>query len=272
MPTLGEKPEQVDSGKKLREKLAGSFGSEAARYDRTRPPYPDELVARIVKASPGPRVIDVGCGTGTLSRQLKAAGFEVLGVEHDELMAEAARATGIPVDVSKFEAWDPAGREFDAVAAGQSWHWVDPEQGPRQVARLLRPGGLFVALWHVFSTPDPIAQALAGAYEEVAPDAKLLVGHSRDEAVGFYRAGCTRTADAFVNTGEFSNPDQWSVSWDQSYTTAEYLDLLLTMSPLALLTSDQVTGLLEKVSAAIDAHGGTFTSNYETVAVAVTRN
>ena len=126
MPTLND-----ETGKRL----AASFGAEAARYDRTRPPYPDELVDRIVAASPGPRVVDVGCGTGTLSRQLQAAGFEVLGVEHDELMAEFARGTGVPVEVSKFEAWEPGGREYDAVVAGQSWHWVAPEAGPRKAAK-----------------------------------------------------------------------------------------------------------------------------------------
>ena len=262
MPTLDD-----DLGKRL----AGSFGAEAARYDRTRPPYPDELVGRIVTASPGPRVADVGCGTGTLSRQLIAAGCEVLGVEHDELMAAFARETGVPVEVSKFETWDPAGREFDAVVAGQSWHWVDAEQGPRQAARVLRPGGVFVALWHVFSTPDEIAQALADIYGKVAPDTTFRIGHSREEATGFYRSGCVRTAEAFVGTGSFADPEVWSATWDKVYTTAEYLDLILTMSPLALLTPEQTTALLDEVGAAVDAVGGRFTSNYTTFAVAVTR-
>src|SRR5688572_8567492 len=106
--------------KEAAERLARSFGTEAVRYDRTRPRYPEELIEKIVAASPGPRVVDVGCGTGVLSRQLLAAGCEVVGVEHDERMAEFARDTGVDVEVSKFEAWDPAGREFDAVVAGQS--------------------------------------------------------------------------------------------------------------------------------------------------------
>jgi len=263
MPTLDD-----DLGKRL----AGSFGAGAARYDRTRPSYPDELVRRIVTASPGPRVVDVGCGTGKLSRQLLAAGCEVVGVEHDELMAEFARGTGVPVEVSKFETWNPAGREFDAVVAGQSWHWVDAEAGARQAARLLRPGGVFAAIWHVFSTPDPIAQALADAFQRVAPQSPVRVGHSREESIGFYRAGCKQTADVFVGTGEFTDPQQWSAEWDQTYTTAEYLDLILTMSPMALLTSDQATEVLDSTGAAIDAAGGSFVSNYETLAVAVTRN
>lgn len=44
--------------------VAESFGTDTERYDRTRPPYPDALVDRIVAASPGTDVLDVGCGTG----------------------------------------------------------------------------------------------------------------------------------------------------------------------------------------------------------------
>ncbi|PWK82438.1 methyltransferase family protein [Lentzea atacamensis] len=267
MPNLDD-----EAYKKLGEQLAGSFGAEAARYDRTRPPYPAELVERIVSTSPGPRVVDVGCGTGKLSRQLRAAGCEVLGVEHDDLMAGFARETGVTVEVSKFETWDPAGREFDAVVAGQSWHWVDAEAGARQVARVLRPGGIFVALWHVFAAPDPISQAVADVYEKVAPEAPLRVAHTLEKAVASYSAGCKRTAEGFIATGKFGDPTEWSVQWDRTYTTAEYLDLILTMSPMALLTEEQLTKLLDGVGAAIDAYGGNFTSTYETLAVAVTRN
>jgi SAM-dependent methyltransferase len=53
---------------------AESFGADAERYDRTRPPYPSALVQRIVAASPGPDVLDVGCGTGTAARQFRAVG------------------------------------------------------------------------------------------------------------------------------------------------------------------------------------------------------
>ncbi|GHH53351.1 class I SAM-dependent methyltransferase [Lentzea cavernae] len=257
--------------KEAAERLAISFGAEAARYDRTRPPYPQELVDRLAAASPGPRVVEVGCGTGVLSRQLRAAGLDVLGVEHDERMAGFARGTGVAVEVAKFEAWDPAGREFDAVVAGQSWHWVDPEAGPRQAARVLRPGGVFVALWHVFGTPEPIADAFAEAYDEVAPHLTHRVGHSYDEAFEAYQAGCVRTGEAFLATGAFSKAEQWRARWERAFTTAEYLDLMRTMSPMALLGAEQVTELLDRVGRAIDVIGGGFTMRYSTLAVAVTR-
>ncbi|MGH3439246.1 MAG: methyltransferase domain-containing protein, partial [Sciscionella sp.] len=74
--------------------VAESFGVDAERYDRTRPRYPATLVERIVVASPGPDVVDVGCGTAVAARQFQAAGCRVLGVEPDARMAEFARRSG----------------------------------------------------------------------------------------------------------------------------------------------------------------------------------
>src|SRR6202035_4367879 len=90
--------------------IAESFGNDTERYDRTRPRYPQALVDRIVAASPGPDLLDVGCGTGTEARQFQAAGCAVLGVEPDDRMAAFARRTGVMVEVATLEAWDPAGR------------------------------------------------------------------------------------------------------------------------------------------------------------------
>nr|WP_240197174.1 class I SAM-dependent methyltransferase [Nonomuraea lactucae] len=70
--------------------------------------------------APGPPVLDVGCGTGIAARQFQAAGCRVLGVEPDSRMADFARPSGVEVDVATFEAWDLAGRTFDAVIAGQA--------------------------------------------------------------------------------------------------------------------------------------------------------
>src|SRR3984957_20186297 len=97
--------------------VAEGFGADAGRYDRARPSYPAGLVERIVAASPGRDVVDVGCGPGISSRLFQAAGCRVLGVEPDPRMAEQARQGGTEVEVAKFEDWDQAGRVFDAVIA-----------------------------------------------------------------------------------------------------------------------------------------------------------
>src|SRR5271170_7009633 len=174
MPTIP--PERApDSEAEPREshqarQVAESFGTDAERYDRARPGYPDALVERIVAASPGRQVLDVGCGTGIAARQFQAAGCRVLGVEPDARMADFARQTGVEVEVATFEAWDSAGRTFDAVVAGQAWHWVDPVAGAAKAARVLRPGGRLAAFWHVFEPPQDVAEAVAAVYRRVVPE------------------------------------------------------------------------------------------------------
>ena len=100
--------------------IAESFGTDAARYDRTRPRYPDALVEAVVAASPGRDVLDVGIGTGIAARAFRAAGCRVVGVEPDARMAAFARRDGFEVDEATIEAWDAGGRTFDAVVAGQT--------------------------------------------------------------------------------------------------------------------------------------------------------
>ncbi len=139
--------------------MAESFGADAERYDRARPSYPAALVERIVAASPGPDVLDVGCGTGIAARQFQAAGCRVLGVGPDPRMADLARQRGFGVEVATFEAWDPAGRAFDAVIAGQAWHWVDPVAGAAKAAQVLRPGGRLAVFWNAFQPPARATEA-----------------------------------------------------------------------------------------------------------------
>ena len=93
MPTLPSESHQ-------HREMAESFGTDPERYDRARPRYPEAMVKAIVAASPGPDFLDVGCGTGIAARQFQAAGCRVLGVDVDARMAEFARRTGIPVEVS----------------------------------------------------------------------------------------------------------------------------------------------------------------------------
>jgi SAM-dependent methyltransferase len=134
------------------------------------------MVDRIVAASPGPDVLDVGCGTGIAARQFQAAGGRVLGIEPDVRMADFARRTGVETEVAKFEDWESAGRDFDAVIAGQAWHWVDPVAGAAKAAQALRPGGRLAVFWYVFQPPPDLAEAFSAIYRRVLPDSPFSRG------------------------------------------------------------------------------------------------
>jgi SAM-dependent methyltransferase len=156
--------------------VAESFGAHAERYDRARPGYPDELIGRIVAASPGCAVLDIGCGTGIASRLFQAAGSRVLGLDPDARMVELARRWGLEAEVAAFEDWEPAGRTFDAAVCAQAWHWIDPQAGAAQAARALRPDGILAIFWNAGLPPAPVTAAFARIYGRLAPESLVARG------------------------------------------------------------------------------------------------
>ncbi|MGI9007244.1 MAG: class I SAM-dependent methyltransferase [Streptosporangiaceae bacterium] len=249
--------------------VARSFGAEAGRYDRARPGYPDELVAAIMAASPGPRVLDVGCGTGISSRRFQAAGCEVLGIDPDARMAEVARQHGIAVEISSIEDWDPARRTFDIVVAGQAWHWVDPLAGAVKAGQALRPGGRLAPFWNVFQPPPDLAAAFAAVYGRVLPD--LPVNLWARPALDAY-AGVFRTVgDGIRRADGFGQPEQWRFDWACDYTRDEWLDQVPTQGNQHRLPPAQLEELLAGIGAAIDAVGGRFTMGYAAIVVTAQR-
>jgi SAM-dependent methyltransferase len=266
MPTVSTEPSpSSDREPHLLRQVAESFGVDADRYDRARPRYPDALIQRVIEASPGVEFLDVGCGTGIGARQYRAAGVTVLGVDPDPRMAEVAGRTGIEVEIGNFETWDPSGRSFDAVVAGQAWHWVDPVLGAGKAAQVLRPHGLLAAYWHIFDPPSEVAQALDEVLQRVAPDAPL-----QTPGVELQEANLNRALQGVRTAGGFAEPEQWRFEWQRRYTRDEWLDHLATTGTLTLLRPDEVATVLNAVGAAVDSIGGEFTMHYVTLAAAAT--
>jgi SAM-dependent methyltransferase len=251
--------------------IAESFGSDAERYDRTRPRYPDALVERIVAASPGSEVLDVGCGTGIAARQFQAAGCRVLGVEVDARMADFAEQTGVEVEVATFEDWESAGREFDAVIAGQAWHWVNPVAGAAKAAQVLRPGGRLAVFWNAFRYPPDIGEAFLAVYRRVLPDSPL--GRlSAMPGPGAYAVMCATAADGMRQAGAFGEPEQWQFDWDRAYTRDEWLEQVPTFGGHSQFPPGKLDELLAGIGTVIDAAGGSFSMGYAAMAVTAARS
>ncbi|NUS55177.1 MAG: methyltransferase domain-containing protein [Streptomycetaceae bacterium] len=249
--------------------MAESFGADAGLYDRARPRYPDKLVEAVVAALPGREVVDVGCGTGIVARQLQAAGCRVLGVDVDERMAAYARTTGVELEVSPFESWDPAGRTFDGLVAGMTWHWVDPVAGAAKAAEVLRPGGLFAVFWYVLQPPADLGAAFAAVLHDVLPD-NPAAGRAAASPLGAYEHFLDRTAE---NLGPaFTDIRRPAFPWSRTYTRDEWLDQLRT-SGLAkpLVEAGKLDAVLRGTATAIDARGGAFTLDSTAVALFATR-
>jgi SAM-dependent methyltransferase len=249
--------------------MAESFGTDPALYDRARPRYPDALIEAVTASAPGHELLDVGCGTGIAARQFQAAGSRVLGVEVDERMAAYARTTGVEVEVAPFESWDPAGRTFDALVAGMTWHWIDPAKGAAQAAKVLRPGGTFAVFWYVLTPPAELGAAFAAVHRDVLPD-HPAASRAAASPLGAYETFLDRTADSLGPA--FTNLQRPTFPWSRTYTRDEWLDQLRT-SGLAkpLADAGKLDAVLKGTGAAIDAAGGTFTLTSTAVALTATR-
>ena len=165
------------------------FDEVADEYDRTRPMYPDALVDRACEVAglgSGDPVLEIGCGTGQLTRSLVARGLRVTAVEPGgNLLRLAGRnlagtgpdAGSGPGSVefvnARFEdAALPSG-PFRAVFSASALHWVDPTVGWRKIAAALADGGT-LALLSYFGVDEPRSRddqdAMLAAMARVAPD------------------------------------------------------------------------------------------------------
>jgi SAM-dependent methyltransferase len=159
-------------------RYGATFDTVADEYDRRRPTYPDELIDLACRAgalAPGDRVLELGCGTGQLTRSLVARGLSVTAVEPGQnLIALAGRAAaGVEFVNRRFEEADLPAEPFAAVFSAAAFHWLDPDVSWRKVAQSLTPGGVLALIQYCgFDSPDTAADAdaLMNALARAAPE------------------------------------------------------------------------------------------------------
>ena len=143
-----------------------SFGNLAETYDRVRPPYSRVLLDRaqeVLELDEQSRILDLGAGTGRVTRELARRFEHVVAVEPDERMralhgeAIEGSAEAIPLEDAS----------VDAVFVGEAFHWFDTEAAIPEIARVLRPRGGLAILWtHWWETEPPLPDEVIEALRE----------------------------------------------------------------------------------------------------------
>ncbi len=157
------------------------FDEIAAEYDRRRPAYPDELIdqaCQVAEIGGGDHVLEVGCGSGQLTRGLVTRGLHVTALEPGTSLMALARqnleGTGeVEFVNAQFEDALLPREQFAAVFSASAFHWVDPKVSWQKAADVLVPGGT-LALVQYFGLEEPHSkpdqEAALAAVRRVAPD------------------------------------------------------------------------------------------------------
>jgi ubiquinone/menaquinone biosynthesis C-methylase UbiE len=157
---------ETEQQRKRREELRCLFDGVASLYDATRPSYPAEIVDAVCASAGvgrGSDVLEIGCGTGQLTRQLAGRAFNLTAIDIGGAMIQAARRNVadpmVRFQVSSFEDFAGSAR-FDLIVSATAFHWVDPGVGLAKAARLLRPGGWLALLTTEERYPEPLRTRL----------------------------------------------------------------------------------------------------------------
>jgi SAM-dependent methyltransferase len=240
-----------------------SFGQAASAYESGRPGYPAEAVAWLLaplrEEGRALRVADVGAGTGKLTRSIVELGVDVVAIDPDAAMLAALRENvrGVPTFAGTAEHLPVPDAGLDAVVMGQAWHWVDVEQGSREIARVLRSGGTLGLIWNIRDDDVDwvrrLTEAMGGSNAEV-----LLATTG------------PRVAEPF---GELEH-QEWR--WERRITLPQLRDLVLSRSDIITAGAEErarIDAAVDEVVASVPdlADGGAVALPYVTHAFRVRR-
>jgi SAM-dependent methyltransferase len=218
-----------------RETQAASFGAAAALYERARPTYPSDALDWLLPDG-SPDVLDLGAGTGKLTRLIDERGLHVEAVDPSEQMLAELRQVlpDVTTHVGSAERIPVPDASFDAVVVAQAWHWVDVPRAAAEVGRVLRPGGQLGLIWN-----------------------------DRDDRVDWVRELSALTAVAYSRGMEVDNPvigppfgqiEYFVTEWSYPMTPAGLIDLFASRSYVIVAPQDERQKILGGIQRLLDHH------------------
>ena len=234
---------------------ARSFGKVAEAYELGRPGYPDEAVRWLVGEEPR-RVVDVGAGTGKLTRQLVALGHDVTAVEPSAEMLHvlSEAAPGARAVKAGAESMPLPDGSADIVVSAQAFHWFDQPVALAEIARILRPDGTLGLVWNLRDDAEGWMARLSE-----------LIGSEVDADLG----------GAIADSGLFSPVESATFAMTQPIDKGALLASVLSRSSVAILAPAEQDRILAAVAQlydeVADPPGSNLVMPYVTYAFRTTR-
>lgn len=219
---------------------AAGFGAAADVYERARPSYPDAALRWIAEhagLAAGRTVVDVGAGTGKLTRLLAGTHARVIAVEPVEGMRAVLqeRVPGIEIMHGVAEALPLPDATADVVTVAQAFHWFDHAKAVPELRRVLKPGGCLVLIWNSRDMSDPLQHALEELLAPLREEAPYQLG-------GAWRG-------PLEESGLFGPAEEAQFAIVQELTTEGVSERVASTSFVAAMSPAEREALLERVRA-----------------------
>ena len=215
---------------------AAGFASAAEVYERARPSYPEDAVAWLVERTglgPGKTVLDVGAGTGKLTRLLVPSGARVVAVEPiAEMRALIPDAEAVDGTAEELPFGDGTA---DVITVAQAFHWFAHDRALPELHRVLRPGGPLALVWNMRDLDDLVQR---GVEDLLAP----LRGETPLRQTGYWREPLERSP--LFDAGVIRH-----FRYEQRFTTDDLCDRVASTSFVAAMSPAERDSLLARVRA-----------------------
>jgi SAM-dependent methyltransferase len=230
---------------------AAGFASAADVYERARPSYPPEAVEWLVaqtELGPGRTVVDLGAGTGKLTRLLLPTQASVLAVE--PIAEMRAHIAGAEVLDGTAEAIPLPDGSADVVTVAQAFHWFDHGRALPEIHRVLRNDGSLVLVWNMRDLDDPVQR---GVEDLLRPVRNEVPG----QVMGTWR-------EPLVQSALFGPPIVGKFAYEQRFTTDDLCDRVASTSFVAALPALDREELFVRIRALTHAIAEPFPFPYKT--------
>lgn len=230
-----------------------TFEEVAELYERVRPSYPDEAVTWLADQlgiDATSTVLDLGAGTGKLTRVLIGRTAHVIAVEPGpEMLAQLRRAVpDAEAILGAAEAIPLPDDAVDAVVCGQSFHWFRTDEALHEIQRVLRAGGGLGLIWNMRDPDDPLQEEISALLEPFVPPGRPPL-----------RASVT----AFVGR-TFGELASHAVSFEQALDADGVVGRMRSISFVAAAPASRRRELEEALRALVAARGGRVPFRYRT--------
>jgi SAM-dependent methyltransferase len=235
---IGRRTDYVDAMAAVPRRL--TFGAHADEYERARPAWPEDA-ARWLVPEDAQLVVELGAGTGKLTRAVGALGARVVAVEPDVRMLAVLQGLGLEGVEGSAESIPFDAGVADAVVAGSSFHWFELEPALREIHRVLRPGARLGFGWNHRDDRHPAIARMGEAVYAAQARTRGPRWRSRDWPADI------------VTGGLFRDVEQELFEHVHELPREALEDHLLSYSGVARLPEDERGRVLAEVGEVLDA-------------------